>query len=291
VDALLLAGHNVRVFDRSEDKFRGRLAKVDYVIGGFDDTMLLAKALTDIDVVFHAISTTVPSTSNLDPITDVQSNLVTTLRLLQLMHQMNVNRIVYLSSGGTVYGKTTVDLITEEHPLRPVCSYGVVKIAIENYLHMYQELHGLQPIILRPSNPYGERQGNTGVQGVIGTFLSKVWKHEQIEVWGNGKIIRDFIYVGDFAQACLKVIESKTIGTFNIGGGCGYSIKDIIDTIATVTHTNIAPLFLPSRGFDVNRVVLDIRSAQSTFDWQPKTSLNQGILNTWAWINSNGHTL
>jgi UDP-glucose 4-epimerase len=102
VDALLLAGHKVRVFDRAEERFRGRLASVEYVLGAFEDSFLIAEALTEIDVVFHGISTTVPNTSNLDPVGDIQSNLVNTVKLLKSMLDKGVHRIVYISSGGTV---------------------------------------------------------------------------------------------------------------------------------------------------------------------------------------------
>lgn len=286
VDSLLAAGHQVRVFDRAEDKYRGRLPSVEYVFGSFDDALLLTEALTDIDVVFHGISTTVPSTSNLDPIKDIQSNLIATVRLLKAMMDKKVERIIYLSSGGTVYGQTDVDCIPESHPLHPVCSYGIVKVAIENYLFMYQQLYGLKPIVLRPSNPYGERQGHMGVQGVIGTFLNKIAKNERIEIWGDGTVVRDFIYVGDLAQLCLKAIESQTNGVFNVGGGRGFSINEIFDCVASVIGTDLRPIYKSARNFDVNKVVLDISRAEEIFDWQPQTILVQGITKTLAWLNS-----
>jgi len=281
VDNLLSAGHFVRVFDRSDNRMTNNQGNVEYFIGNLDDTLLLAEALTDIDVVFHGISTTVPSTSNIDPINDVETNLIATLRLLQLMREMSIPRIVFLSSGGTVYGDVDADFISEGHTLNPVCSYGVVKVCIENYLTMFTKLHGLRPIVLRPSNPYGERQGHVGVQGVIGTFLSKIQKHEPLEVWGDGSVVRDFIYVGDLSQICLKAIESDVVGTFNVGGGCGYSIKEVIETIVDVTGVDANVVFMPARAFDLNRVVLDISFASKIFNWRPQTSLPQGIKKTW----------
>lgn len=285
LDALLEAGHSVRVFDRSEDKYRGRLPSVEYVLGSFDDTLMLSEALTDIDVVFHGISTTVPSTSNLDPVGDIQSNLVSTVRLLKAMLDKKVERIVYLSSGGTVYGQTDVDSIPESHPLNPVCSYGIVKVAIENYLFMYQQLYGLKPIVLRPSNPYGERQGRLGVQGVIGTFLNKIARKESIEIWGDGSIVRDFIYVEDLAQLCLKAIESQITGVFNVGGGRGYSINEVFECLASVTGTDMQPQYKPARNYDVQKAVLDISKAETMFGWKPQTSLVQGVTRTVAWLN------
>lgn len=286
VDSLLAAGHGVRVFDRAENKYRGSLPNVDYVLGSFDDALLLTEALTDIDVVFHGISTTVPSTSNLDPVGDIQSNLIPTVRLLKAMIDKKVERIVYLSSGGTVYGQANFDYISESHPLNPVCSYGIVKIAIENYLFMYQQLYGIKPIVLRPSNPYGERQGHLGVQGVIGTFLNRIAKKERIEIWGDGTVVRDFIYVGDLAQLCLKAIESQTNGIFNVGGGRGYSINEIYECVVSATHTDAHPIYKPARNYDVNKVVLDISKTEQTFAWKPTTSVVQGIARTSVWLKS-----
>ena len=285
VDALLHAGHKVRVFDRSEDRYRGRLKGVEYMQGSFQDNFLIAEALTDIDVVFHGISTTVPATSNLDPAGDVYSNLIATLKLLKSMLDKGMQRIVYLSSGGTVYGRPTMDPIPESHPLNPVCSYGIVKVAIENYLYMFQELQGLKPIVLRASNPYGERQGHQGVQGVIGTFLYKAHSNERIEIWGDGSVVRDFIYVGDLGQMCLKAIENEVCGVFNVGSGIGHSINEVLAYVQAVSNRPLQIDYKPARGFDVARVVLDISRATSTFNWIPQLSLQDGISKTWAWLS------
>lgn len=286
VDALSFAGHRVRIFDRAEDRYQGRRDGVEYVIGSFNDVLLLSDALTDIDVVFHSISTTVPSTSNSDPAFDIQSNLVATVQLLNAMLVRGVKRIVYLSSGGTVYGQSNSELIAESHPLRPISSYGVVKVAIENYLYMYQQLHGMQATILRPANPYGERQGNLGLQGVIGTFLCKLKRNEVIEIWGDGTVVRDFIYIGDLAEICRKSVEVDISGIFNVGGGRGYSINEVLRCIATVTGRDPRPVYKQGRGFDVRRVVLDISLAEETFGWRPRTTLEQGVRLTSDWLQS-----
>jgi UDP-glucose 4-epimerase len=286
VDALVIMGHKVRVFDRADDRYRTRLEGVEYVLGSFEDVFLIAEALADIDVVFHGISTTVPSTSNLDPVGDVQSNLLATLRLLKAMLDKGIHRIVFLSSGGTVYGRPTLDPIPENHSLHPVCSYGIVKVAIENYLFMYQELYGLKPVILRASNPYGERQGHLGVQGVIGTFLNKTLNNERVEIWGDGSVVRDFIYVGDLAQMCLKAIESEIYGVFNVGSGEGISVSEVLECIVSVSGVSLQVEYKPARDFDIARVVLDITNTQKIFNWMPVIGLHHGIKRTWQWMNS-----
>lgn len=284
VDGLLKAGHKVRVYDRARELFRPPLPDVDYRFGDFADAPSLAEALEGVDVVYHLISTTVPATSNLDPVADVQGNLINTLRLLQLMVQKNINKIVFLSSGGTVYGIPEVVPIPETHPLRPICSYGVVKVAIENYLHMFHQLHGMDYVVLRASNPYGERQGHTGVQGVIGTFMRKILADEPIEIWGDGSVVRDFIYVGDLAELCVQAGQGETNGIFNAGSGVGNTINDIVTILSKITGKPVMPSYKPARGYDVPKVALDMSLAGKTFNLRSGIGLGRGIGITWGWL-------
>ncbi len=281
VDALLAAGHQVRVYSRSPERARPVLPEVDYRLADFADVSALAEAITGVEVVFHLISTTVPSTSNRDPIFDIESNLVGTVRLLQLLRDSGVRRLLYLSSGGTVYGIPESVPIPEDHPLRPICSYGVVKVAVENYLHMFGALHGLNYVVLRPSNPYGERQGHFGVQGIIGTFLNKIRRGEELEVWGDGSLVRDYLAVEDLARLCVLAAESDRVGVYNAGSGRGYSVKDILQAIEAVVGLPLPVNWRDSRSFDVPRIVLDIDRARRDFGWQPGIDLASGIGSTW----------
>lgn len=286
VDDLLVSGHKVRVFDRAPEIYRAPLANVDYRFGDFADAPLLAEAMEGMEVIYHLISTTVPSTSNLDPVCDIQGNLINTVRLLQLMVQKNIRRIVYLSSGGTVYGIPEIVPIPESHPLRPICSYGVVKVAIENYLQMFHQLHGVEYVVLRASNPYGERQGHAGVQGVIGTFMRKLLAEEQIEIWGDGSVVRDFIYVGDISALCALAANRQVNGIFNVGSGKGYSINEVVNILADVTGQAILPTYRAGRGFDVPSVVLEITKGKNAFNWLPQITLLDGLARSWEWQKS-----
>lgn len=281
VDALLVAGCKVRVYDRSPEIYRQPVADVDYRFGEFSDVSLLTAALEGVDVVYHLISTTVPATSNLDPVRDVQGNLINTLQLLQLMVEKGNNKIVYLSSGGTVYGVPEIVPIPETHPLRPICSYGVVKVAIENYLQMFHHLYGLQYVVLRASNPYGERQGRTGVQGVIGTFMRKVMAGEAVEVWGDGSVVRDFIHINDLIDLCVLAGTQDVGGIFNAGSGVGHSINEVIAIVGQVTRKPIAVHYRAARGYDVPRVILDVGRAFSAFGWRPETRMEHGLQTDW----------
>ena len=285
VDNLLKAGHSVRVFDRSPERFRSPLPNVEYRTGLFGDSFSIAEALTGVDVVYHLIGTTLPGTSNLNPTADIEDNLIGTVALLQQMVKMGVKRIIYLSSGGTVYGNPEKNPVTENHPLRPICSYGIVKVAVENYLFMFQQHHGISAIIMRPSNAYGPRQGHTGVQGIISTFLTKTLAGETLVVWGDGSITRDYIYVTDLARICLIAGESDVTGVFNVGYSKGYTISTIIETIAKVVGRKPVVRYEPARYFDVRHIVLDTTKTRMKFDWIPEINLEDGIKKIWEWMN------
>lgn len=288
VDALLERGLRVRVFDRVPERYRPTPLGVEFIQGDWSDLSTLAEGLTGVDIVFHLISTTVPSTSNIDPIWDIQSNLVNTVRLLELMRASEVKRIIYLSSGGTVYGIPETNPVPESHPLRPLSSYGVVKVAIENYLRMYERLYGLKPVILRASNPYGPRQGHGGIQGVIGTFLWKIAQGEPIEIWGDGTIVRDFIYVRDLAELCATLAQGDLKGCFNVGSSRGLSINELVELIGRVTGRTFQVIRKPGRSFDVPAIVLDTRAIQRATGWQAETGILEGLAETWKWFKAQG---
>jgi UDP-glucose 4-epimerase len=237
-----------------------------------------------VDAVVHLASTTVPSTSNLDPAADISGNLVPTVRLLEAMRASGTRKLVFFSSGGTVYGIPTKDPVPEDHPLNPISSYGIVKLAIEQYLRMEQQLHGLEFVALRPANIYGPRQAQVGLLGVIGTYLRKVAEDAPIEIWGDGSVVRDFVHVEDIADLCHRALTSGASGSFNAGSGEGTSISQIVDIIGQTTGRTLEPVYKPGRNFDVPRVVLDIARAQATFDWQPAVPLRRGIGETWEWV-------
>lgn len=286
VDRLLTEGHTVRVFDRSPDRYRAANPRVRYYQASFGDIPTLAEAVEGVDVVFHLISTTVPSTSNRDPVADVASNLENTLRLLELVRGSSVGKIVYMSSGGTVYGVPVTIPIPENHPLHPLCSYGVVKVAVENYLYMYGKLYGLKYVALRASNPYGPRQGHSGVQGIVGTAFDRVIHNHAIEIWGDGHVIRDYIYVSDLADLIVKSGASDIDGVFNAGSGVGTSINEVIEAIFTTCGHRIEVIRKPGRAFDIPKVVLDMTKTKAAFDWSPSTSLTDGLLKSWEWLKT-----
>jgi UDP-glucose 4-epimerase len=283
VEALVADGAHVRVLTRSRCQENQPIHGVDYRYADFTDSASLAESLVDVDIVIHLISTTVPTTANLDPIADIKGNLLSTVRLLQQMRDQGISRLVFLSSGGTVYGDAKTIPIPEEHERNPVSSYGIVKVAIENYIAMFSAQHGLKSLVLRVSNPYGPRQGHLGVQGVIPTFFQRIIAGDEIRIWGDGSSVRDYLYVSDLVLCIVQGINKDLAGVYNVGSGQGVPLRDILSLIEEISGIPANVNFLPPRGFDVKKVVLDISKVRKALEWEPSVSLLEGCERYWKW--------
>ena len=287
VDKLLREGHSVRVFDKNEERYREALPSVDYHLAEFGNRGLLSDALNGIDVVVHLISTTLPKTSNDDPVFDVQSNVIETLFLLEQCVANKIKKIIFTSSGGTVYGVPQSVPVLEESQTNPICSYGISKLTIEKYLELFKQLHNLDYVIIRPSNPFGSRQNPFGIQGAIPVFLGKILRNEPIQIWGTGDVVRDYIYVEDLVDAFYCAIKINTPSrVFNIGCGKGNSLNDLLAVMKNVTGRNLSVTYSKPRSYDVPEIYLDITRASNEFNWEPCNSLEQGIKHTWDFVKS-----
>jgi UDP-glucose 4-epimerase len=211
------------------------------------------------------------------------------LRWLEGCVETGVSRVIFLSSGGTVYGIPRARPIGEEHPTEPICSYGIGKLAVEKYLALFRRLHDLPYVVLRASNVYGPGKDPFGRQGAINVFLGNVSRGEPIRIWGDGGVVRDYIFVDDLLSLFLRCIDAPAgDGTpvFNAGSGEGHSLRDIVDRIRAVTGTEPNVERTPGRIVDVPANVLDIRKARERFGWAPAVPLGDGIRRTWDWIRS-----
>lgn len=280
-EGLRLRGHDVRVLDPGPPRTDTDWSGIDYRQGAYTDAALLDAALDGIDTVFHLASTTVPASSNRDPAFDVSSNLLGALGLFAAVEAAGIRRVVFFSSGGTVYGNPEMLPMPEHHPLKPISSYGIVKVAIEQYLRMFQHLGRLDPVILRPSNPYGPRQSGTGGQGFIAAALACMHQQTPLQIWGDGSVIRDYLYIDDLIELAIRAALSSTCGVFNAGSGEGHSLNAITAVVERVAGRAMRIEHQPGRGFDVREVVLDITAARERFDWAPTIDLHVGIDRTW----------
>ena len=280
-DGLLRAGHEVRIFDRVNGD-KSNIAHiynfVEMVEGDFADTSCHAGLVDGIDVVYHLISTTVPKTSNGDPAFDVESNVVATVRFLAAARAAKVKKIVFFSSGGTVYGVPRCAPIMEGHPTDPICSYGIGKLAIEKYLQLFYHLHGLDYTVLRVSNPYGARQRPTGVQGVVAAFADRIRRNLPLEIWGDGSAVRDYIHVSDVVRAALAILRyNGTDRIFNIGSGRGISLIEVAAAMGAAAQVTPEIVFCKAGRQGVPANVLDITRARRRLGWQPMVSFDDGI--------------
>ena len=249
----------------------------------------LMKSLQGVDAVFHLVSTTLPKNSNDDTVYDVQSNLVGSLRLLDSMVAQKVTRVVFISSGGTVYGPSEYLPVDEKHPTNPTVSYGITKLAIEKYLRLYRDLHGLKPVILRVSNPFGARQRVSPAQGAVTAFIHKALHSEAIEIWGDGSITRDYLHIADVADAFVKALDyAGDEMIFNIASGRGTTLNELVDIIGRVAGRELEKKYSPGRAFDVASNYLCNNLASKELQWTPSLSLEQGIRLTYEELQSSG---
>jgi UDP-glucose 4-epimerase len=217
---------------------------------------------------------------------DVKSNLLGTIQLLTLLDNSSVKKLIYASSGGTVYGNPIYLPIDEKHPIEPIGSYGITKSALELYIKMYAKKLDIDYFIVRPSNPFGPGQRFNSNQGVVSSFLHKTLLNQTIEIWGDGSEIRDYIYISDFVNILIQMSNKSGSGTYNVGSGIGKSVIDILETVSEVTGVTPNVVFKKRPDYAIREVVLDIDKISSDFKWSPSTSLLEGVKKHYNWIKT-----
>lgn len=234
--------------------------------------------LGSVDTVYHLISTTCPTNSNRDVAGEMEENLISTIRFLDACVEAGVKKVVFLSSGGTVYGKLHTGICREEEEAFPITSYGVQKLAIEKMLYLYREMHGLDYRIVRLSNPYGPYQRPNGVQGVVSTFTYRALNGQPIEVFGDGSVVRDYIYIEDAVEGILKIANLPgRHRLYNLGCGQGHTVLDVIDAITKVLGRKPEVIFRPGRTVDVPVNVLDVSRFEQDYGRLSPETLEEGI--------------
>lgn len=288
---LLAIGHQVRIFDRPNLLLPPELlddTRIEWLEGDFTNQDDLVRAVPGSDIIFHLVSATLPKSSNDNPVYDLQSNVIGTLHLLEIARTNAVRRVIFASSGGTVYGLPHTLPINEAHSTEPLVSYGITKLAIEKYLHMYRELYGMDYCVLRLANPYGERQRVGAMQGAVAVFLHRAIQDQTIHIWGDGSVTRDYIYIKDVVQAFIQAMScSGSQRIFNIGSGHGLSLNDILAAIERLLGKPVKRSYEHGRSFDVPINILDISRAHLQLDWQPTVNFHDGLANTLAWMRDN----
>lgn len=283
--------HKIVAFGRFSDYQRGAVSplkeypNVQIVAGDFFNRSEVAAVLDGADYVFHLISTTTPATSNDDPFIDVQTNVLGSIELFELCAERNVKKIIFLSSGGTVYGDINSDAITEQAIPQPRSPYGIGKLTIEHYLRYFKFTSKLDYTVYRVANPYGPGQNIYGKQGVIPIFMHKFLTGQPITIFGTGDMVRDYIYVEDLAN---MIVESYARinhhDIYNLGSGKGVTVNQIIKAIETCSGHSVEKNYLPAPPTFLQKSVLSVDRYIGEFKIRPTTSLDNGIKKTWEYV-------
>lgn len=256
---------------------------IAYEQGNFGNKEVLINLFTKwkFSKVFHLASTTIPTSSNNNIYNDLNENLLSTITLLDVMKEFQCNYILFLSSGGSVYGEKIISPISETELCLPISSHGVVKLTIENYIKLYQKQYGINYLILRISNPFGEFH-TSNQQGIINIAVRNALHGKILDVWGDGSQSKDYIYVKDLTNIIFKLIDNKIINNvINVGTGTSIKLNSILDQIK-VMYPEFIINYIDYKPTDIKDFCLDIKLLNSLIDFK-YTDFKVAINNTVVW--------
>lgn len=286
-EPLKAAGYKIHVIDRKVPKQEGD-ENIEFYGCHLSDEAVLIKVLPRCSSVIFLASDSVPATTAGSPLREGELNLLPFLQFLDIFQDYRDVHLIYLSSGGTIYGNPQSIPVRESSPVAPISYHGAGKAAIEYFLHAESIQSGSRITILRPSNLYGPGQPYVPGFGVIRSMMEKLKRDQSVEIWGDGKIIRDYLYIDDFVAACLACIkpgtQQKRFRIFNVSSGQSLSIMQLCDLIETVTDTKLKRIYLPGRAIDVKSVILDYSKIKKELGWQPVVEIREGLNRMWEWI-------
>lgn len=255
-----------------------------------DNAKLLHTLLPTCRTVYYLASDSTPGTSASEPMWESELNLGPALRFLDILQKYDQVHLVFISSGGTVYGNPRSLPVGEDQPLSPLSYHGAGKIAMEAFLQAYCRQFGRSVTILRPSNFYGPGQPYRKGFGIVRGILEHLRRDRPVEIWGDGENVRDFLYVEDFVDACVRLQEKEpvkgAVEIFNVGYGRGHSINGLCGLVESVTGRRIRREYRSGRPIDVRSIVLDYSRLHRATGWAPATDLETGLARTWEWLKT-----
>lgn len=232
------------------------------------------------DVVFHLAAAASVSGSVRNPAKDARANVMGSINVLEAARRLGIERFVFSSTGGALYGEPAYLPCDEAHPVRPLSPYGAAKNAVEGYVHAIAGLGGFGYTLLRYGNVYGPRQDPHGEAGVVAIFARRMLDGRDVVIYGDGEQERDFVYVSDVVEANLKALAQPGDGVFNIGVGEGTSVNAVFGALAAATGYTRSPRHRAVRAGDVGRIYLDVRQAREGLGWTAAVGLEAGIAAT-----------
>lgn len=284
--ALRAAGAEVRAYGRTR-YYEAPLEGVRWTSGSLTDAAALSDLLTGADVVFHLAGSSTPAGAEADRRGDVDGAILGTIDLLDLCRARGVGRMVFTSSGGTVYGNAPGAPYTEETLPQPISTYGINKLAAEHYVQLYNRNHGMRNLVLRIANPFGPYQHGLKNQGVVPIFARRALEGKALTIFGDGSATRDYLYAPDAARAMVAAAAyAGTQTVFNVGSGIGRSLNDVIADLERVLAMDIPVHYQPPRGLDVPVSVLDCSRAAAELGWRAGSDWLQALRVTADWVRA-----
>jgi UDP-glucose 4-epimerase len=242
---------------------------VTFVTGDYSDAQALEDLFTAhrFDRVFHFASSIIPAISSENIRQDIESNLLPTIGLMEMMKKHQVSKLLYLSTGGAVYGNVNQEKVKEDYPCKPISSYGIIKLAVEHYIELYAKLYQIDYLILRLSNPFGEFH-RSPKQGVINIAVRKALKGEVMTVWGDGSQAKDYIYAADIGRAIDGLIKAGVKNeTINVGSGESLTLNEIIKRIQSKIPA-FQVEYKDAKLTDVQHICLDTAKLSAKMNWE-----------------------
>ncbi len=285
-DAYRAAGHHVAVADavRGADRTPPGIAlhRADIRSPDLDGVFREVRP----EVVSHHAAQANVRQSMADPVSDAETNVLGTLRVLDLAVRHGVGQVIFSSTAGALYGEPEALPAREDDPVRPTSPYGLHKFLGEHYMTYFRRVHGLNTTILRYGNVYGPRQDPATEAGVVAIFTQALLTGRRPVIFGDGTQVRDFVYVGDVAEANLRVLGCDLPAPMHIGMGTGTSVNELADRLRTLTGADARPDHAPAVPGEVYRIVLDVSRARETLGWRPRISLEEGLRRTVEWFRT-----
>ncbi|MCS7004980.1 MAG: NAD-dependent epimerase/dehydratase family protein [Cytophagales bacterium] len=267
-----------KIFSRTKPSFL--LRPFDFREGLWQDIEKHADFFYNVETVIHTISTTVPASSMQNKIQDAIENIETNIKLLDICVNYGVKNLLFISSGGAIYGIPQQAVVDETHPTYPISSYGITKLTTEKYLYLYQLHYGLKTVCLRPSTVYGIGQTTHKPQGVVAHIIKAIREQRSFTVWGDGFGKKDYLYVDDLIEAIFCIVD-KNFETqhsiYNLAFGKSYSIREIIHLVEFYTGKKLFVNYEAAKPFDIPSIALQSERFKKEFGWQPHVDLSEGI--------------
>ena len=279
VDGLLDSGYDVAVVDNlSSGQLRNLNHQATFYHAELNDARLNQIVQRERpEIVFHLAAQSSVRRSAIDPVADADSNVMGTIRLIAAAASEGVEKFIFSSTGGAIYGDPETIPCDEDAPVNPLTPYALSKYVGEQYLVLFHETYGLDYTILRYANVYGPGQNPDGEAGVIAIFTGMMLSERRPQIFGDGLQERDFVYVSDVVQANLAAINKGHCRTYNIGTAHQVSVVQIYEMLREITGFDQEPDYRPRRTGEVRRIALDSTRAEKELKWTPKVPLEEGL--------------